>query len=260
MTRHGIIAGLLLSALIGTAPNMSAQTISSPRARVSLVELFTSEGCSSCPPADQWFNSLATSPELWQRYVPVAYHVDYWDYIGWKDPFASPEHTQRQRAYARRWAQGSVYTPAVVLQGQPWRGWRHDQAFIAGRDDAPAGILQLTRDGQDVTVHYEPAAGESPATHATVALLGFDLRSRVTAGENRGRTLRHNFVVLTVQDVRLSLDGQVGSGTATLAPLATPLPERLALVGWVTRNGQPLQAAGAWVAPPPFGTSPTEAP
>src|SRR3989442_5219435 len=92
--------------------------------RVSLVELFTSEGCSSCPPADSWLSGLCEDAGLWKRFVPVAFHVDYWDGLGWKDRWASPEFSTRQRTYAAAWRSGSVYTPGVDLNGQESRSRR----------------------------------------------------------------------------------------------------------------------------------------
>src|SRR5271155_1572909 len=85
--------------------------------RVSLLELYTSEGCSSCPPAEEWLSKLKENPRLWKDYVPVAFHVDYWDGLGWPDRFASPAYTQRQRSYAQVWGGDTVYTPELVVDG-----------------------------------------------------------------------------------------------------------------------------------------------
>jgi hypothetical protein len=79
--------------------------------KVHLLELFTSEGCSSCPPAEEWLTKLKQNPGLWRDFVPVAFHVDYWDHLGWRDRFAAKEWTARQQMYATRWKAESVYTP-----------------------------------------------------------------------------------------------------------------------------------------------------
>ena len=89
--------------------------------RVAVVELFTSEGCSSCPPAERTFSKLATHPSLWKTFVPVAFHVNYWDNLGWKDRLASVEFTQRQHTYASAWRADTVYTPEFVLNGREWQ-------------------------------------------------------------------------------------------------------------------------------------------
>src|SRR5256885_10643086 len=106
-------------------------------ARVHLLELFTSEGCSSCPPADAWFSKLKQSPGLWHDFVPVAFHVDYWDRLGWRDRFASKEWTSRQQAYAVRGNGDSVYTPEFVLDGNESR-----QREVPGKSSQLAGTLR----------------------------------------------------------------------------------------------------------------------
>ncbi len=95
---------LLASSALGAAPLQ----FTSPETRVTLLELYTSEGCSSCPPADRWLSGLRDDPRLWREVVPVAFHVDYWDAIGWPDRFASAAHSERQRTYARSGHVGSV--------------------------------------------------------------------------------------------------------------------------------------------------------
>ena len=91
--------------------------------RVHLIELFTSQGCSSCPPAEVWLSKLKSEPGLWKNFVPLAFHVDYWDYLGWRDPWATKEFSDRQRNYAEAWRRDSVYTPGFVLNGREWREW-----------------------------------------------------------------------------------------------------------------------------------------
>lgn len=103
-----------------------AQTFSSTGQQVNLVELYTSEGCSSCPPADRWLSKLTQKPGLWNEFIPLSLHVDYWDYIGWQDPFADKRYTQRQYNYYHSGNLSSVYTPGVLFNGQEWRSWRRD--------------------------------------------------------------------------------------------------------------------------------------
>src|ERR671937_1167549 len=83
--------------------------------RTHVIELFTSQGCSSCPPAEAWFSKLKAEPRLWKDFVPLAFHVDYWDRLGWRDPFAAREWTARQYQYSASWKSESVYTPGFVL-------------------------------------------------------------------------------------------------------------------------------------------------
>ncbi len=101
--------------LMSLSLTASAQTFTSTDKRVSVLELYTSEGCSSCPPADEWLSKLKQDDRLWSEIIPLAFHVDYWDYIGWQDPFANKRYSQRQRQYARDKNVRTVYTPGTLL-------------------------------------------------------------------------------------------------------------------------------------------------
>lgn len=118
-----LVSGGLL-ACMATSILAAPFVIESPPERVALLELYTSEGCSSCPPADRWLSELKTNNELWTRVVPVAFHVDYWDYLGWPDRFAAASFSNRQREYALQGAVSTVYTPGLIYNGSEWRDWR----------------------------------------------------------------------------------------------------------------------------------------
>ena len=118
-------------------------TFQSGPQRVSLLEVYTSEGCSSCPPAESWLGELKNQDRLWKEIVPVAFHVDYWDGLGWKDRFAREEYTSRQRAYSAAWGTSSVYTPGFVFDGAEWQGWFNGSP-LPGPSDRPAGKLEVT--------------------------------------------------------------------------------------------------------------------
>jgi hypothetical protein len=173
----------------------------------ALVELYTSEGCNSCPPADRWLSSLGN------RYgadvvVPLALHVDYWDYIGWKDPYAKREFSQRQRRLSQLQRAAFVYTPQVLLQGADFRDWA-DPAFaetLARLHARPARarleleILRATSEALDVRVAAAVLdRGQGADSGLYVAAYENRLESRVTAGENSGRVLRHDHVALEWQ-------------------------------------------------------------
>src|SRR5688572_13576058 len=166
-----------------------------------LVELYTSEGCSSCPPADRWLGSLAAEAAA-GRVVPLAFHVDYWDYIGWKDPFASERATRRQREIQKAAGARYVYTPQVVLGGRDFRGWRGGaDSFETLRNRRAQASIELTVKGDatrgiEVDTRTSALAGVKPAGWVLVVAATQDgLASRVTAGENRGERLAHDFVV-----------------------------------------------------------------
>jgi hypothetical protein len=216
-------------------------TIESGKTRTHLIELFTSEGCSSCPPAEAWLSKLKDEPRLWRDFVPLAFHVDYWDRLGWRDPFAARQWTARQYDYSSRWNSSSVYTPGFVLNGREWRDHRIPNT---ARDDA--GVLKITLANNDkVSATFEPVASSERAYDVHVARLGFDLNINVKAGENGGRKLLHDFVVLSLTDAPLN------SGKAELrlaeSTVKTTGP-REAIAAWITERGkiEPIQAVGGW--------------
>jgi hypothetical protein len=196
------IAGLLLAASAALPAYGSQCVAESGPGTAALVELYTSEGCSSCPPADRWLASLG------QRYVPakvvpLALHVDYWDYIGWRDPYAKREYSLRQRKLSQLQRMALVYTPQVVLQGRDFRGWAgkaFDEA-VARINAQPAkvrmklAVLSVERKTLEVEASAELL---EPTADAALYLAAYQskLESRVSAGENRGRILNHDYVVL----------------------------------------------------------------
>lgn len=217
--------------------------------RTVLLELYTSEGCSSCPPAEAWLSRLKSDARLWKDFVPVAFHVDYWDYLGWRDPFGAAEYSERQRAYAAQWKSRSVYTPGFVLDGKEWRGW-------FGRDELPRASHQPTGkltassdDGKRWSLRFELVAGHSSLVDFHASLLGFDLSSDVKAGESRGHKLQHDFVVLTL--AKATSRNSKDSFQVELSLMSPPhvSAKRLGVAVWVTRHKdlQPLQAIGGWL-------------
>src|SRR4051794_26867392 len=134
---------LLLAGCLLASVSMSQAALferASETTQTSLIELFTSEGCSSCPPAEDWLGRLKQHPGLWQDFVPVSFHVDYWDGLGWPDRFARKEFTARQNTYARSWKAASVYTPGFVLDGREWTGWK---SGVPARSVVKPGVLQV---------------------------------------------------------------------------------------------------------------------
>src|SRR5437899_7536374 len=118
-----VLAGFVSMIAVSLGACAGPLFLQSSENQVAFLALFTSEGCSSCPPAEVWLSGLKTTPGLWKQFVPVAFHVDYWDYLGWRDPWASKAFSDRQRAYVQTWRGDSIYTPGFVLNGQEWRGW-----------------------------------------------------------------------------------------------------------------------------------------
>jgi hypothetical protein len=210
--------------------------------QVSLLEMYTSEGCSSCPPAESWLSGLKTDGRLWKEIVPVAFHVDYWDDLGWKDRFAKREYTSRQRAYSVVWGASSVYTPGFVFDGQEWKGW-FNGAPLPEPGDRPAGMLEVKIDGQTVTITFSKNSSVKEL-EAHLVPLAMDVSSEVRAGENRGRTLAHSFVALDLISRKLSdKDGEL------TVELPFDYAAAKAVAVWVTLGGsvRPIQAAGGYL-------------
>lgn len=233
------LLALLLSL---SAVAVDAAQYHSGEGNVAAIELFTSQGCSSCPPADHRLTRLIDHPGLWKRFVPMAWHVDYWDYLGWRDPFASRANSQRQSAYRQVDAVRVVYTPGFFRDGREWRDWRADPAI--GEKVNPVGRLDLGVDGEQATLTLTPAAGaDTRDLIGHVAILGFQLATPVERGENRGDLLHEDFVVLRHQ----TLHGEGNRWRLTLD--ASDLPgQRHALAAWVSRgpDPRPLQMTGGW--------------
>jgi hypothetical protein len=207
--------------------------------QVHLLELFTSEGCSSCPPAEERMSNLQRDPGLWKDIVPVSFHVDYWDNLGWPDRFASPAYTERQQSYAREWGSGSVYTPEFVLDGHEFLGAEIPVTSVSG-----GNLTVKLNSSRILSVQYQPAVPSSTvAWQAHVATLGLALETDVRAGENSGRRLRHDFVALSLRSLAL----HPGTNFATLT---LPLPDEgeKAIAIWITQadHSAPVQATGGW--------------
>ena len=226
------------------------QRFASGPARVALIELYTSEGCSSCPPAERWLGELRTAPGLWRDFVPVAWHVDYWNRLGWPDRFSTKEFTARQYALAAAWRSDSVYTPCFVRDGEEWRG-RKDTPARSAAGGPPAGELMVNVDAAGrCRVEFARAAKGALTVH--LAVLGGGFASKVTAGENRGETLRQEFVALATAEYPLTAAGGVARAEFALPRAKITDGERRALAVWVTRRGElaPLQATGGWLERP----------
>ena len=184
-----------VTALAAAAVLCSAESTPQPPV---VVELFTSQGCSSCPPADRWLGTLRE--RYGDRVIALSMHVGYWDYIGWKDPFAKPLFAARQRELAAIGRSRVVYTPQVVLAGRDFRGWPARSQFadaVAAINATPAraAIDLAIAAGQIRAQASVPRREDREDTALFVAVYENGLANRVTAGENRGATLHHDFVV-----------------------------------------------------------------
>ena len=195
---------VILISLAFSYGSASAQTFSSGDRQTALLELYTSEGCSSCPPADRWLSKFKTDPLLWKRFVPVAFHVDYWNYLGWKDQFSDAAYSLRQRQYAYSGYTRTVYTPGFFKNGREWRGWFYKKDFSSNIMQSTVGPLNVEISGDRILATFNPASSFSGLLMLNVAYLGSDIETDVKDGENEGKKLNHDFVVLALEHYRAS--------------------------------------------------------
>ena len=201
-----------------------------------VVELYTSEGCNSCPPADRWLSSLKGRPGV----LALAFHVDYWDRLGWADRFASPAYTARQRELQSTSGAAFVYTPQVIVDGRDWN-WR-SQALPAPR---PATVeATLTQQDRHVEAIVQTRAGAPGRLAAYWAVLEDGHVTRVRAGENAGATLQHDHVVTSYRPVSAwsAADGAHRLSFELPAAREDSRRRRTALVVYDASTIRPLQA------------------
>lgn len=199
----------LLALAVAACGGPASSSAEPPPARgTALLELFTSQGCSSCPPADRLLTRLADDPRYRGRIVSLAFHVDYWNYIGWTDPFSSSAWSQRQQGYARAFRSARIYTPQAVVNGQKEMNGSDERAVTAALDRAlaeePPARLALrleppaggkVRATIAAEVARAGAEGGSGDLDVWVALYQNHLTTPVGAGENARSTLRNDRVV-----------------------------------------------------------------
>ena len=190
----GLVAGVLLTAIPAQAEIKG------------VVELFTSQGCSSCPPADKLLGQLAGRTDL----LALSYNVDYWDYLGWKDTLASPDNTERQRNYALARGDGQVYTPQAVIDGRTHAVGSNQaeiDAALAKYSDGLPVHLSLSSTGDAVTVNIDAAdpAAKAAMPHATLWLVMYDrsVTVPIDRGENSGETITYNNVVRKLRPIAM---------------------------------------------------------
>lgn len=199
--RLAALGGACMAAL--PAPGADCRARSGAE-RIPVLELYTSEGCDSCPPADRWLSGVAGAKLAPGKVVPLAFHVDYWNQLGWPDPYAQARFSERQRGLARQKKAGFVFTPQILLDGQDYRrGWLRDDvgaALAAIHRSRPAADLELGLDaGNDAIAVSGSAkllsAQAAKTAQAFLALTENRIATDVRAGENRGKRLEHDFVV-----------------------------------------------------------------
>jgi hypothetical protein len=188
--------------------------VNSGERQTAVVELYTSEGCSSCPPADRWLSKLVTTPRNDLDVLALSFHVDYWDYLGWKDRFSSADYTRRQRMLGANNQQRTIYTPEFFVNGMEARGSSNvlDKIQESNQQTAPLSLrLTVSRDDSDLVValHSPPERGTIGQIQHRYLVYENDLSTDVKRGENSGKLLHHQRVVRYMSPAQgLQVDNQ----------------------------------------------------
>lgn len=195
----------------GAWAQASTCTWTSPAQRMIVAELYTSEGCSSCPPADRWLSSQLATADRSKNILALSFHVDYWNYIGWEDPYSKKQFTERQYAHRRAGNIGQIYTPQYVFSNREVRRWSQ-AGLISQRlasmqqDKAPVGLqVSLERKGVnqvEIKVKTEWLDERYSSGRIYLAFYEDNLSQQVKAGENRGELLKHDRVVRHLSEYR----------------------------------------------------------
>lgn len=236
---------LVLSLLFINSAYATVLHLESGVKKNTLIELYTSEGCSSCPPAEEFLNNLKFKKGLWNKWVPVAFHVDYWDYIGWKDRYATKKFGLRQSKYANLNRASTVYTPAFMVNGSSWRRGLFSRAIPV--ENSSAGNLVVSIDGKSVQANYKPLKKNKFPLKLNIAVLGMELTSQIERGENEGRTANHEFVVVGYDSITSNVSQENNfQWNSKLPQLHYSGAKKYALAMWVSEinNPTPLQVVG----------------
>lgn len=231
-------------------PLAECSAVSTP-ARAALLELYTSEGCSSCPPADKWLGGIRTAGYTQDKVIPLAFHVDYWDYIGWKDRFAKAEYSARQRRAASTGFSNFVYTPQVLVNGADFRDWHKSKRFADAINSSQQSVARA-----DLSLHLENAGSEmrlkstakvsrpQDRKNADVFIAIYENRlvSTVKAGENSGRKLEHDYVVRELHGPYQLEDKEVWQRELQLNPEWKNRDAGVAIFAQDRSSGEVLQA------------------
>ncbi|MEL4282579.1 MULTISPECIES: DUF1223 domain-containing protein [Shewanella] len=231
--------------------------------RPYIIELYTSQGCSSCPPAEAWLAEQFNKTDLWQKYFPLAFHVTYWDYLGWKDIFGQRAFSERQYQHLNQKHTRQVYTPQFVINAKESRGWFSGELSGLFTEAQPeVGVLKVRIANQQLEASFvpQPIWAQDKDLHRArlhLALVGSGFTTEIKRGENRHKQLPHDFVVLSLQSLPAStvLTGVTDPAlqfTQSLdaIPASALNAPRLAWVAWLTLNEEPIQAVGGWLEAP----------
>jgi len=231
--------GLILMLFSVIAIAQPKLQLESGQNQVPILEIYSSQGCSSCPPAERWVNNWLTSDKLWKSVIPLVFHVDYWDYLGWRDPFAQAAFSARQRSFKNQRKANAVYTPGFMLNGNEWRGWFNGNSLP--KSSTKTGNLIVSLTGEDILATYsQMKAGDI----LNIAVLGFGFNTYIKKGENSRKQLRQEFVVLSHKEI-----DPIGERWLSDWQIPNTQAKQYAIVAWVSSENSLTvkQAVGGFI-------------
>jgi hypothetical protein len=237
----------------GISQPIFAKEYISQNSATNVIELYTSEGCSSCPPADKWLSQLKSKPNLFKQFIPMAFHVDYWNQLGWTDRFSNKANSQRQYIHQQEGNISQVYTPGIMINNKEWHGWFNGKKTWS-ITQKPTGVLTVNhnQESQALNITFSPEqAITSKTMQLNIAILGMGLVNEIKTGENRGRELKHDFVVLkhVQQQVEIDPNNNSQQWQALLPKIPTSGQQQSALVVWLSAidSQDIIQATGGYL-------------
>jgi len=245
-----LVGILLLFTRVSVAEKKQhALTFTSPAHKAHLLELYSTQNCSSCPPANKLVSDLEGKDGLWTSFVPLVLHVDYWDHLGWKDPYSDAAFTVRQKQYVQSWKSRRVYTPMFVLDGKEWLQRDFGQMIRPGDKVGILKAIGKDQAGEVYEVRFESIGTHPDRLQINGAILGNGIKTRVRGGENAGKTLHHNFLALEIQNAPLIKKNGIYTGTIKFKARPRGEKAKIAAVFWASLESglRPLQATGGYI-------------
>ena len=243
-----LVLNLMIVLFLITICRVEAKEFNSGDKKVQFIELFTSQGCSSCPPADKWLNSFKKSDKLWTHFVPVEFHVSYWNYLSWKDKFSKEEYSKRQKTYNSKIHAG-VYTPQVLLNGKDFRLWRH----VSNNDlisDEKVGNLKVSLNSK--LNHAAITFSSIESDHDLIcfgAYIQGNKNTIVTSGENSGSKMQNEFVVIDFQQTEMKKNNQKYACNLLFTSKEVKRQQSESMAFWVSnkKTFEVIQATGGYI-------------
>ena len=240
------LVGLLFTVTVNAQSYLNFEKQSDKQQPI-LIELYSSQGCSSCPPAEEWLSRFMKKDELWSRYFPLSFHVSYWNYLGWKDPFSDRRYSKRQYDHLNLLNIRQVYTPQFIVNSHEWRGWfERDYGSLTQIKTNKTGQLKLNIANGKIDASFKDGTALDGHYKFHLALVGSGFETQVTRGENRNKKLQQDFTVLDYQTFSANAQGHF-FGSVRPKPAIAKQAKKLAWVGWIEHKGKAQQAVGGWL-------------